>query len=464
MPDLYALTEPTATKLLRLLNESPDAQRPAGRGQHWVATALVECLDDTPIGGSGVAAQCYPGVVLSVEGDETNPPLGENVWLTLLDEGGYPTVPNVGQPYLCLLTDWVDNGLYLSGTTSGSGVSSGYLSGVPDLRVRAFAAAPAVSAPDCVTGGIPGDIEDITSSVVTSPVADTVYALGGGLTFLEDGTYLVTCTICAELNSAFPTGNQYPIYAWLAATNVVAPTTTGPIAGTLVTFSASEFGTSGSHLEVPLCKSVTGVVTVCADQSPLVDVNWKVPFSASEWSGVEVLINIGPGTYQPMGGAGLVTLISQYCNCEPISGGSVIFPSGTSGGVSGSGLHTSGGVGGSSGGMGSGGGGGSGATGCCDDPPSYLFATYTNQVGPCQSFNPLFLPSSGSQQWTASDAPVVVKCDGGVWGLSDTRFGLGYTVTQVSAQCGPPFMVVLFVNYISGPCAGGNYTLTLTTN
>ncbi len=318
--------------------------------------------------------------------------------------------------------------------------------------------------PDCITGPIPNAF---TAGISTqaAPVAGTAYSLPNPLGFTESGTYLMTCSVYVEVAAgSIPSAGAFPITVWMQANNSEFPgLASQAIPGTQTTFQLTDFTPE------PGFKTMTGLVTVCANKSPTVEIRWAINTDSSAYSASTMQVGTATGGE---GGLGAVVMLSEFCDCNT-SGGSVIFPSGSSppppsGGSSGgipSG-HLSGGSGGGSSGTSGSSGGGSGSAGaCCEPPPTNLFATYSNKVGPCAgSFIPLFLPNSGVQQWTATDAPVTVQCVNGLWGLSDTRYGLGYTVTQVMAQCGPPFIVVLNITYTSGPCVGTSYTMTLGTN
>lgn len=99
------LSTQTGQRLLRKLDEMPDFSVP--RGDHALQpTVMVRCTSTTAAGGSGVAAQCFPAVILNLESDAdalpTSPELGD-VWLTVLGSTGSVT-PELGKPYTGILS------------------------------------------------------------------------------------------------------------------------------------------------------------------------------------------------------------------------------------------------------------------------------------------------------------------------------------------------------------------------
>lgn len=104
--DAVALSPTTGDRLLRLLGEKPGAPQVARGlvpGSSSLGVVLVRCDSATAAGGSGAAAQCYPGTILNPAASDTTFPTAGAVWLTVLGPSGVPAVPEANRVYECVL-------------------------------------------------------------------------------------------------------------------------------------------------------------------------------------------------------------------------------------------------------------------------------------------------------------------------------------------------------------------------
>lgn len=83
-------------------------KRPAGTGSGNRDSVFVRCTSATAADTSGVGAQCYPGIIVDPQSDQTSQPTLGTVWLTVLTTGSSVGVPVNNQVYECLLTGRVE--------------------------------------------------------------------------------------------------------------------------------------------------------------------------------------------------------------------------------------------------------------------------------------------------------------------------------------------------------------------
>jgi hypothetical protein len=100
------LTNRTADKIRqRVLDVAPGEGAPAESKYLFGARPiLVRITSTTAAAGSGVGAQCYPGVIVDPRASATTQTERAAVWLTVLGANGSPIKPKGGGVYPCLLT------------------------------------------------------------------------------------------------------------------------------------------------------------------------------------------------------------------------------------------------------------------------------------------------------------------------------------------------------------------------
>ncbi len=126
----YVLSERAAKRVAELLRmaERPIPANSSNGGTGGRHPVLVRCTSATAAGGSGVAAQCYPAVVIDVDATvDEQPELASGVWLTVLGDDGAAESPTEDQLYHGLI----------------SGDFDPDPEGTSDNRPRVFAVAPA---------------------------------------------------------------------------------------------------------------------------------------------------------------------------------------------------------------------------------------------------------------------------------------------------------------------------------
>lgn len=171
-----ALREQTAGRLLRRLGEVPGGAGGRGAGVGGGAAVLVRCTGDEPAAGSGVGAECYPGVVirnkamLEVADQED---AGE-VWLTPL-LGEESAEPAIGALYWCQLAGPVEIG--------------------DETRPRAFGVGPTAIEYHTDTNGIASGDLNGSGGAGTEDYS-------GPLATVEPGTWLVVAVVRVALSCA----------------------------------------------------------------------------------------------------------------------------------------------------------------------------------------------------------------------------------------------------------------------
>jgi hypothetical protein len=170
-----ALREQTAGRLMRRLGEIPSGAGFRSPGRGGDATVLVRCTGDEPAAGSGVGAECYPGVVVrnaaSLEvADQVD---AGAVWLTVLS-GTAAAQPAAGGLYWCQLAGPVE----LDGVT----------------RPRAFGTGPDILEFETTYANNGGSGPGVTAGVWGN--------LTASLQLPGAGTYLVWGTVSGAVNSS----------------------------------------------------------------------------------------------------------------------------------------------------------------------------------------------------------------------------------------------------------------------
>jgi hypothetical protein len=105
-----ALTQNTAGRLKRLLGDQDGGEGGPAAGVGGQGSALVRCTSITAAGGSGVAAQCYPGVIVDPASDLTTQGELGNVWLTPLGDSAAVQAPTLNRLYAVQVAGYLDIG------------------------------------------------------------------------------------------------------------------------------------------------------------------------------------------------------------------------------------------------------------------------------------------------------------------------------------------------------------------
>lgn len=146
------ISHQTAEQLRQLIAQKRTVSgKPVGGVARPRAVAFVRCTSTTAAASTSVGAQCYPGVIVDVQSDQTVQPTLGTVWLTLLTTGDAVGRPGSGNVYECLLAGNVE-------------------AATGDIRPRAFAAVtdstPSLSLSNSGSSSLSGGGVDIVSDVV----------------------------------------------------------------------------------------------------------------------------------------------------------------------------------------------------------------------------------------------------------------------------------------------------------
>lgn len=164
---------------------------------------FVRCTSATAAAGSGVGAQCYPGVIVDPRASATSQTERGTVWLTLLGAGGVAKQPKTSLVYECLLTGDVEaatsdtrpRAFSVTGSASTSSDCSGVLGLIRAGTCLSMSITEtSLGACDCIDDGQTADLTwDADESALTSE--DLLYGCPPG----------VITTICdGELNTGGP--------------------------------------------------------------------------------------------------------------------------------------------------------------------------------------------------------------------------------------------------------------------
>lgn len=188
----FLLKESTARRVQALLAQGPGEDPPhPSRGfiSSW-NPVLVKCLSATAAGMSGVGAQCFSAEVVKINSHDTTQEVGALVWLTVLDEVGTASTPDVDRVYLGLYAgkhdEAADNRSRVFCVPAGAGSSS---TGACDLA--------GLLTTDCVafTSGGTTVIGENTAPGVWTSTDTLTYPSGSGVAELTIAAGVVVVTV-----------------------------------------------------------------------------------------------------------------------------------------------------------------------------------------------------------------------------------------------------------------------------
>jgi len=213
-----ALREQTASRLLRRLNEIPGGAGGRGAGAGGYSVVLVRCTDDEPAAGSGVGAECYPGVVVrtaaSLEVAEQED--AGAVWLTVLS-GDAAAEPAFGGLYWCQLSGPVEIGGVTRPRAFGTGpgaLSHGSAGGAEfNLAHETWTAVDSVTVPSAGTyllwGSVSANCEIQAAHASLADAGVNARLVNVGTGFLVPNTNRAVCGTFGMVSLTGPTGGVW---------------------------------------------------------------------------------------------------------------------------------------------------------------------------------------------------------------------------------------------------------------
>lgn len=187
---MFGLTARTAERLRQLVNRSAGDQagQPGRGGLLQRLSVLVRCTGAAAAGGSGVAAQCYPGVIVDPHAAATTQAELAAVWLTVLGSGAAAVPAANNAVYECLMGGTFDPGSdprpRVFGVAPAGGSDCGFFAGVTSAGW--FTAATVSASGRCACVPIPqGLILYPRGGGIFRSVSNFATCIGSGLLQLD---------------------------------------------------------------------------------------------------------------------------------------------------------------------------------------------------------------------------------------------------------------------------------------